>query len=145
MHEKRYSHRRGMSRIPEKVVAELVKEASIKMNDPTYAQTMVGNWVQAQPAATKYMTAHVRELGGAEAVVNMVFHAQLLASGFLRHTGRSLRKMTFAELDAVADGDRDASLKKRQPALFDYLQANVENVEMRKILTLIALGMDYVA
>lgn len=134
-----------MSRIPEKVVAELVKEASIKMNDPTYAQTMVGNWVQAQPAATKYMTAHVRELGGAEAVVNMVFHAQLLASCFLRHTGRSVRKMTFSELDAVADGDRDASLKKRQPALFDYLEANVESAEMRKILTLIALGMDYVA
>jgi dihydroxyacid dehydratase/phosphogluconate dehydratase len=133
-----------MSRIPEKVVAQMVEEASIKMNDPSYAQTMVGSWVQAQPAATKYMTAHVKELGGAEAVVNMVFHAQLLASCFLRHTGRSVRKMTFAELDAVSDGDRDADLRRKQPALFDYLQANVENAEMRKVLTLIALGMDYV-
>jgi dihydroxyacid dehydratase/phosphogluconate dehydratase len=133
-----------MSRIPEKVVAQMVEEASIKMNDPSYAQTMVGSWVQAQPAATKYMTAHVKELGGAEAVVNMVFHAQLLASCFLRHTGRSVRKMTFAELDAVSDGDRDADLRRKQPALFDYLQANVENGEMRKVLTLIALGMDYV-
>jgi hypothetical protein len=133
-----------MSRIPEKVVAEMVKEASIKMADPSYAQTMVGSWVQAQPAATKYMTAHVKELGGPEAVVSMVFHAQLLAACFLRHTGRSVRKMTFAELDAVADGDRDELLKKRQPALFDYLQANVEHPEMRKVLTLISLGMDYV-
>jgi len=133
-----------MARIPEKVVAEMVKEASVKMNDPTYAQTMVGNWVQSQPAATKYMTAHVKELGGAEAVVNMVFHAQLLASCFLRHIGRSVPKMTFAELDAVADGDRDVELKRRQPAIFDYLQANVEDAPMRRILTLIALGMDYV-
>ena len=133
-----------MSRIPEKVVAQMVQEASVKMADPSYAQTMVGSWVQAQPAATKYMTAHVKELGGPEAVVNMVFHAQLLASCFLRHAGRSVRKMSFSELDAVSSGDRDAELKKRQPALFDYLQANVENAEMRKVLTLIALGMDYV-
>jgi hypothetical protein len=133
-----------MSRIPEKVVAEMVKEASVKMADPKYAQTMVGAWVLAQPIATKYMTAHVKELGGADQVVNMVFHAQLLASCFLRHAGRSVRKMTFAELDAVSDGDRDAELKRRQPALFDYLAANVEQLEMRRVLTLIALGMDYV-
>ena len=134
-----------MSKIPEKVMAEMVKEASIKMNDPLYAQTMVGNWVQSQPAATKYMTAHVKELGGAEAVVNMVFHAQLLASCFLRHSGRSVPKMSFRELDAVSDGDRETELKRRQPALADYLTANVESDTMRRILTLIALGMDYVA
>ncbi len=62
-----------MSRVPERVVAEVVKEASIKMSDPSYAQTQVGTWVQSQPAATKYMTAYVKELGGAEQVVNMVF------------------------------------------------------------------------
>lgn len=133
-----------MAKIPERVVAEMVDEASRKMNDPVYAQTMVGNWVQAQPIATKYMTAHVKELGSPEAVVNMVFHAQVLASCFLRHVGRSVRKMTFEELDAVSGGDRDAELKKRQPALFDYLVANVEQLEMRKILTLLALAMDYV-
>jgi hypothetical protein len=133
-----------MARIPEKVVAEMVQEASVKMNDPKYAQTMVGSWVQAQPAATKYMTAHVKELGGPEAVVSTVFHAQLIASCFLRHAGRSVRKMTFAELDSVAGDDRDELLRKRQPAIFDYLQANVEEGEMRKVLTVIALGMDYV-
>ena len=133
-----------MSRIPEKVVAEMVQEASIKMADPKYAQTMVGTWVQSQPAATSYMKAHVKELGGPEAVVNAAFHAQLLSACFLRHTGRSVRKMTFAELDFVAEGDRDEQLKRRQPARFDYLQANVEHLEMRKVLTLITLGMDYV-
>jgi hypothetical protein len=133
-----------MPKIPEKVVAQMVEEASIKMADPTYAQTMVGNWVQAQPIATKYMTAHVKELGGAEQVVNLVFHAQLLASCFLRHSGRSVPKMSFADLDAVSSGERDAELRRRQPALADYLQANVEGAEMRRVLALIALAMDHV-
>jgi len=134
-----------MSRIPEKVVAEMVKEVSVKMSDPSYAQTLVGSWVQAQPAATKYMTAHVKELGGPEAVVNMVFHAQIVATCFQRHVGRSVRKISFAELDAVSGWDRDGELKRRQPAVYDYLQANVESAEMRKVLALIALGMDYVS
>jgi hypothetical protein len=133
-----------LSRIPEKVVAEVVAEASIKMSDPKYAQTLVGTWVQSQPAATKYMTAHVKELGGAEQVVNAVFHASLMATCFLRHSGRSVRAMTYAELDAVSDLDREGDLKKRQPALADYLAANVENADMRRMLGLIVLAMDYV-
>ncbi len=133
-----------MARIPENIVAEIVQEASLKMSDPKYAQAMVGLWVQAQPAATKYMTAHLKELGGPEAVVNTIFHAQLIASCFQRHTGHSVRKMTYAELDAVSGGDRDAELARRQPAVADYLTANVEHAEMRKVLTLVALGMDSV-
>jgi hypothetical protein len=131
-------------RIPERVVAEVVAEASIKMSDPNYTQVLVGGWVQQQPAAAKYVSAHVRELGGAEGVINTVFHAALLAMCFQRHGGRSVRAMTYAELDRVSEGDREAALKKCQPALFDYLAANVENAEMKKILTLFALGMDYV-
>jgi hypothetical protein len=133
-----------MARIPEKVVAEVVKEASTKMADPKYAQMLVGSWVQSQPNATKYMTAHARELGGAEAVVNAVFHSALMATCFLRHNGRSIRKMTFQDLDSVANLDRDVDLKKRQPALHDYLTANVEHVEMRRMLMLIGLAMDFV-
>lgn len=130
--------------IPEKVVAEVVREAGVKMADPRYAQTMIGSWVQGQPNATRYMTAHARELGGPEGVVNAAFHAQLMATCFLRHHGRSVRKMTFADLDAVATDDREVLLRKRQPALADYIDANVENAEMRRLLVLIALGMDHV-
>lgn len=131
-------------RIPEKVVAELVQEASVKMSDGSYVQTQVGTFVQTQPAAAKYLTAHVKELGGAEAVVNAVFHASLLSACFLRHSGRSVRRMTFEELDAVSGQDRDGRLRRVQPALADYIEANVEQTEMRKVLVLIVLGMDYV-
>lgn len=130
--------------IPEKVVAEVVKEAGIKMRDPKYASTLVGSWVQSQPHAVKYVSSYAKELGGAEGVVNLVFHAALIGTCFLRHHGRSVRAMTFAELDAVASPDREALLAKRQPALADYLAANVEGAEMRKVLILLVLAMDYV-
>lgn len=131
-------------RIPEKVVAEVVKEASVKMSDPRYAQTLVGSWVQQQPNTTQYMSAHAKELGGAEGVVNVAFHASLMAQCFQRQGGRSLRKLTFDDLDSVAALEREDELKKRQPAIFDYLVANVEQLEMRRLLMLIALGMDFI-
>ena len=133
-----------MSRIPEKVVAEVVKEASIKMKDPRYAQTLVGTWVQGQPDAVRYLSAHAKELGGAEGVVNAVFHCALMSTCFLRHAGRSVRAMTFGELDAVSALDRSPELERRQPALHDYLVANVEHADMQRVLMLLALGMDYV-
>jgi len=137
-------YNRGVVRIPETVVGEIVSEASLNMSDPRYAQTQVGGFVQSQPAAAKYLSAHVKELGGAEQVVNAVFHASLIAACFQRHTGRSVRRMTFAELDAVASGDQDARLSQNQPALADYIVANVDSGEMRKVLVLLALAMDYV-
>jgi hypothetical protein len=130
--------------IPEKVVAEVVKEASLKMRDPKYAQTLVGSWVQAQPSTVRYLTSCARDLGGAEGVVNAVFHAALLDTCFLRHAGRRVRAMTFAELDSVSGLDREAELSKLQPALVDYLNANVEGAEMRRVLMLVALAMDAV-
>jgi hypothetical protein len=137
-------YNRVVVRIPEKVVSEIVSEASLKMSDPRYAQTQVGGFVQSQPAAAKYLTAHVKELGGAEQVVNAVFHASLIAACFLRHAGRSVRRITFDELDAVSTGDQDARLQNDQPALTDYIVANVEDAEMRKVLVLLALAMDHV-
>ncbi|HKA86515.1 MAG TPA: hypothetical protein VKE22_02580 [Haliangiales bacterium] len=131
-------------RIPEKVVGEVVKETSLKMSDPSYVQTQVGTFVQTQPAAAKYLTAHVKELGGAEAVVNAVFHASLMVACFVRHAGRSVRRISFEELDAVSGQDRDGRLRRVQPALADYIAANVQEPEMKKVLVLLALGMDYV-
>jgi len=130
--------------IPEKVVADVVKEAGLKMSDPRYAQTLVGSWVQSQPDAARYMSASAKELGGPEGVVNTVFHCALIAQCYLRHHGRSVRSMLFRELDAAATGDREATLRKKQPAIADYVEANVENAEMKRTVILMALGMDLV-
>ena len=130
--------------IPEKVVAAVVKEASGRMSDPRYAQVLVGSWVQVQPQASRFITAYAKELGGGEGVVNVVFHAALIASCFLRHVGRRVRLLAFADLDAVAALDREAELQRRQPALFDYVIANVEQADAKRLLMLLALGMDAV-
>lgn len=130
--------------IPEKTVAAVVTEAGTKMSDPQYAQTQVGTWVQLQPEAARFVSASARELGGAPGVVNTVFHATILAECYRRHTGRAVRKIRFPELDAVTRGDRTAALRKLQPALADYLDANVDHAAMRSTLELLALAMDYV-
>ena len=113
------------------------------MRDSNYAATLVDGWVRTQPDAARYVTAHVDELGGSEAVVNAIFHAALIDSCFKLSQGRSVPAMSFADLDHASSFDGENDLRSRQPALLDYLVANVENGEMRQVLTLLTLGMDF--
>jgi hypothetical protein len=131
--------------ISEEVVAQVVSEVSSKMSDPNYSAVMVGGFVQTQPHTAQYITAHADEMGGAEAVVNTLFHAALLGLCFQRANNRTVRTMSFAELDHVADGDREQRLRDCQPALLAYLQTNVEQPVMQRVLMLVALAMDWVS
>ena len=132
-------------RIREETVAEVVAEASAKMSDPNYSAVLVGGFVQGQGPAVQYITAFSDELGGPEAVVNAIFHAALLALCFQRTNHRSIRKMSFEELDHVAEGDREAKLKEQQPALFEYIAINVEDATMKRVLTLLVLAMEWIS
>lgn len=132
-------------RIPEKTVVEVVQEASMKMSDPNYSAVLVGGFVQQQPAASEYIKSNINELGGAEAVVNCIFHAALIALCFQRGNNRSVRAMTFDELDHVSSGDREATLKEQQPAILAYIEENVEDSSMRNTLVLLALAMEWVS
>ena len=132
-----------MSKIDDKLVAEVVAEASRKMSDPNYSAVAVGGFVQHQTPATQFITAHEPELGDAEGIVSVIFHAALLAQCFERATGRTIRMIAYEDLDAVATGDPLATLAKRQPALSDFIVSNVEHPEARKLLALLALAMDH--
>jgi hypothetical protein len=132
-------------RIPAETVAEVVKEASEKMIDPNYSAVMVGGFVQAQGPAAQYIKAHAAELGGAEGVINAIFHASLLGICFQRGNQRTVRQMSFDELNHVADGDSEATLARVQPALLEYIHANVEVDAMKRVLILVALAMDWVS
>jgi hypothetical protein len=132
-------------RIAEKTVAEVVQEASTKMSDPNYSAVLVGGFVQEQPAACEYIKSNLDEMGGAESVVNCIFHAALIGVCFQRGNNRSVRTMEFDELDYVSDGDRVAKLKDQQPAILEYIEQNVENDAMKRVLTLIALAMEWVS
>jgi hypothetical protein len=132
-------------KIADKTVAEVVAEASTKMSDPNYSAVAVGGFVQAQNPAAQFVTAHESELGSADAIVSVIFHAALLAQCFQRANGRAIRTMSYEDLDAAAGaGDPLATLAKRQPALSDFIVSNVEHKEAQKLLALLALAMDHV-
>lgn len=129
-------------RIPTKVVEDLVSEASLKMSDPNYSAVLVGGFVQTQPQAAQYISASADELGGAEMVVNAIFHTALLAECFKRANNRTIAEMSFEVLDKVSDGDRKTNLKHKQPAILEYIETNIEDPAMAKVVMLFALAMD---
>ena len=132
-------------RINEATVVEVVKEASSKMADANYSAVLVGGFVQTQPAAAQYISAHASEVGGPEGVVNTIFHAALIALCFQRGYRRTVRRITFDELDHVATGDREQALKDQQPAVLEYIHANVEMDAMKSVLILLSLAMELVS
>jgi hypothetical protein len=131
--------------IAKDVVAAVVAEASKKMTDPNYSAVLVGGFVQTQKNAAHYISAHAAEVGGPEGVATTVFHAALLGLCFQKGYGRSVRAMTFADLDNVAEGDREERLGKLQPHVLEYIRLNVEAPNMRRVLVLIALAMEWVS
>jgi len=134
-----------MPKIEDKVVQEVVTEASTKMSDPNYSAVTVGAFVQQQNPAAQFVTAHERELGSADAIVSVIFHAALLAQCFQRANNRSIRTMSYEDLDTVASGDPLETLAKRQPALSDFIVSNVDQPAAKKLLALLDLAMDHVS
>jgi len=132
-----------MSKIDDKLVADVFADASKKMSDPNYSALAVGGFVQSQTPAAQFITAHEPELGNAEAIVSVIFHAALLAQCFERAGGRAIRMMSYEDLDTVATGDPLAALARKQPALSDFIVSNVEHAEAQKLLALLALAMDH--
>jgi hypothetical protein len=130
-------------KLKKEVVAQVVTEASTKMSDPNYSTVMVGGFVQGQVPTAQFIAAHERELGGAEGVVGVIFHAALVGQCYQRGIGRSVRALSFEDLDAVASGDALATLEQRQPSLYEFITSNVEKDDAKKLLALIALAFDH--
>jgi len=122
-------------------VAAVVSEASQKMSDPNYSAVMVGGFVQSQTPIAQFISAHERELGGAEAIVQVIFHCALVAHCFSRNGGR-VRTLSYEDLDAAARGEPLKRLEKAQLPLHEFICANVENPEAQKLVAMIALAID---
>lgn len=123
-------------------VAEVVAEASQKMSDPNYSAVLVGGFAQTQTPITQFVSAHEPELGGADAIINVIFHAALIGQCYARGQGRSVRIVSFDDLDRASSGDALAVLEKTQPFLHGFIEENVEHAEAKRLLALIALAMD---
>jgi len=122
-------------------VAAVVSEASKKMGDPNYSAVLVGGFVQSQTPVAQFISAHERDLGGAEAIVNVIFHCALVAQCFQRNGGK-VRTVSYEDLDGAARGEPLARLEEAQLPLHEFIKANVENEEAQKLIAMIALAFD---
>ena len=125
-------------------VQTVVTEASQKMSDPNYSAVLVGGFVQRQTPVAQFLSAHERELGGAESIVNVIFHCALIAHAFQKHGGR-IRTLTYEDLDGAARGEPLVRLEQAQLPLHEFIKANVENEEAQKLIAMIALAIDATA
>jgi hypothetical protein len=122
-------------------VMTVVQEASTRMSDPNYASVLVGGFVQGQTPVAQFISAHERDLGGAEAVVNVIFHCALVAQAFQRAGGK-IRTLSYEDLDAAARGNPLANLEECQLPLHEFIKANVENEQAQELIAMIALAID---
>jgi hypothetical protein len=122
-------------------VAAVVTEASQKMGDPNYSSVLVGGFVQLQTPIAQFISAHERELGGAEAVVGVIFHCALIAQCYQRNGGR-VRSLSYEDLDAAARGEPLVRLEQAQLPIHEFIMANVEHEETQKLIAMIALAID---
>lgn len=122
-------------------VAAIVTEASQKMSDPNYASLMVGGFVQSQTPVAQFISAHERELGGADAIVTVIFHCALVAECY-RRNGWKDRELSYNDLDDAARGEPLPRLAKAQLPLHEFIKANVEHEEAQKLVAMIALAID---
>jgi len=122
-------------------VAAIVTEASHKMSDPNYSAVMVGGFVQSQTPIAQFISAHERELGGAEAIIGVIFHCALVAQCYLRAGGK-IRTLSYEDLDEAARGEPLIRLEEAQLPLHEFIKANVESVDAQKLIAMIALAID---
>lgn len=122
-------------------VAAVVTEASQKMSDPNYSAVLVGGFVQTQTQVAQFISAHDQELGGAEQIVNVIFHCALVAQCYQRNGGK-VRTLSYEDLDGAARGEPLVRLEAAQLPLHEFILANVENVEAQKLVAMIALAID---
>jgi len=122
-------------------VAAVVTEASQKMSDPNYSSVLVGGFVQLQTPVAQFISAHERELGGAESIINVIFHCALIAQCYQRSGGK-VRQLSYEDLDAAARGEPLARLEKAQLPVHEFIKANVESEDAQKLIAMIALAID---
>jgi hypothetical protein len=107
--------------VSDKHVAEVVKEISVGADDPRHVATLVGAFIQVQPAIGQYVSAHSSELG-LEGVVLTLLHASVMARCIEHAHGRTLRAVRFVDLDRVS---RAGALADEEPELAGYLEGNI--------------------
>lgn len=125
----------------ESVVAGVVHDTSERMKDPRFTELTVGNFVETQSELARFLSAKSARLGGAQGVLEVAFHAELLSECLRRSAGRALPAVDLRTLDRAAKADAVAVFSAREPALASYVASNVEQESLRLELCRIGLAL----
>ena len=127
--------------IAEALVEKIVAEVSARMKDAQYAQLAVGSFVEDQPDLARYLSAKGTRIGGAQAVIELAFHAELMSECLRRELGRDLPSISLRTLDLASQGDPSARLSDLEPALASYVASNLDDEKLRAELCRIGLAL----
>jgi hypothetical protein len=127
--------------ITEALVASVVAETSERMKDPAYTQMAVGAFVEEQKHVSQYLSSRSARLGGANGVIMLVFHAQILSECLRQSRNADVPLVQFPALDRAAQGDPAKALAEREPALASYVASNVDEPALRSELAKVALAL----
>jgi hypothetical protein len=127
--------------VPEAVVTSVVAHTSEQMKDPNFVQLSVGSFVEGQPHLSRFLSAKAARLGGAEALVQLAFHGQVLLECLHSHKASAVPVVDFPLLDRASQGDFVAVFTAREPALASYVASNIEDARLRSELCRIGLAL----
>jgi hypothetical protein len=127
--------------IAEALVESVVADTSQRMKDPQYVQLALGEFVQSQRHLSQYLSSRAAKLGGAEALVTIVFHSQIICECFRRSLKADVPAVDFATLDRASRDDPAKRFAEREPALSSYVASNVEEAELRLELQKVGLAL----
>lgn len=125
----------------ESMVAEVVALTSERMREPSFSQLAVGNFVEEQPEIARFLSARAGRIGGAQGVLEVAFHAELLCECLRRSLGRELPQVNLRTLDRASRDDPAATFSAREPALASLVASNVESESVRAELCRIGLAL----
>lgn len=127
--------------IAEELVASVVLDTSTRLQDPRYTQVAVGHFVESQPQLAQYLSVKAARIGGAQGVLELAFHAELLCECLRQGLGRDLPSVDYQLLDLASHGDPVAGFSAREPALANYVASNVERESQRHELCRLGLAL----
>lgn len=127
--------------VPEAVVEEVVRDISERMKEPHFTQAAVGHFVESQPELARFLSIRANRIGGAQGVVSVAFHGELICECLRRHEGSELPQVSFNGLDRASQGDPIATFAAEEPALSSYVASNVEDDALRLELCRIGLAL----
>jgi hypothetical protein len=105
-------------------VERVVGEISAGADDPNHVASVVGAFMQRQPAIGHYVQGHARELT-LEGTVMVLLHAAVLARCIEIGRGRKPRALDFRGLDAATQAGAGPDVWKVEPALASYVDSNL--------------------